>query len=69
MTESQFDALAKLLRVRSGLSRDAARLVLVDAQTQADAARQTGLSPAGVGNVLRRFKNGLELAVVAAGAA
>lgn len=66
MTTEQFNALAQLLRIRDGLSRTAASLVLVDGLTQAAAARQTGLGPAGVGNAVSRLKKGLELAKLAA---
>jgi transposase len=66
MTNEQFNALAQLLRIRQGLSRTAANLVLVDGMTQAAAARQTGLGPAGVGNVVSRMRKGLELAKTAA---
>ena len=62
MTAAQFNALAQLLRVRDGLSRAAALLVLVDGLTQADAARLTGLSPSGVGKVVARMRRGLALA-------
>ena len=62
MTADQFAALAKLLRIRDGKSRNAASLVLVDGLTQAAAARQAGLGPAGVGNVVSRLKKGLALA-------
>lgn len=67
MTPEQFAALCQLLRIRDGLSREAASLVLVDGLTQAAAARQTGLGPAGVGNVIARFKNGLALSKTASG--
>lgn len=67
MTADQFDALAKLLRVRNGKSRIAASLVLVDGLTQAAAARQTDLSTAGVGNVIASFRRGLELVGKVAG--
>jgi DNA-directed RNA polymerase specialized sigma24 family protein len=62
----QFDALAELLRLREGVSSQAARLVLVGGLSQAEAGRQTGLSTAGVGNAVRRVRRGLELAKLAA---
>lgn len=65
MTPEQFNSLAQLLRVRAGKSRTAARLVLVDGLKQAVAARQTGLGPAGVGNVVSRLKKGLAIAKTA----
>lgn len=67
MTPAQFAALCQLLRVRAGPSRTAASLVLVDGLSQADAARQTGLTPSGVGKVVGRLKRGLELACLASG--
>lgn len=65
MTATQFAALVKLLRIREGAAKQAAYLVLVDGQQQAATARQTGLSPSGVGNVLARFRRGLALAKTA----
>lgn len=67
MTPEQFTSLCQILRIRDSLSRQAASLVLVDGLTQAAAARQTGLSPAGVGNVIARFGSGLALAATALG--
>lgn len=61
MTETQFNALSQLLRVRKGPSRVASELVLVHGLTQAAAARQAGLSTAGVGNAIARFRCGLAL--------
>lgn len=68
MTPEQFSALAKLLRSLPGPAQDAARLVLVDGLRPSDAARQAGASPASVSSACRRFRDGLELARVAAGA-
>lgn len=59
---TQFDALARLIRVRDGASRSAALLVLVDGMSQADAARQTGLTPSGVARVVGRLRRGAALA-------
>lgn len=67
MTPDQFEALATLLRLKSGRQRDAARLVLVDGLVQADAARQTGVLPSALGNTLRACRKGLELARQACG--
>ncbi len=65
MTTQQFDALAKLLRLREGPQQQAARLVLVDGLRQADAARMAGCSASALGNTLRTCRAGLELARVA----
>jgi len=67
MTAQQFEALAKLLQLRQGPQREAARLVLVDGMRQADAARMAGCSPSALGNTLRTCRAGLELARIAAG--
>lgn len=65
LTQTQFDALAQLLRLRTGPSRVAAELVFVGGLSQADAARQSACSTAGVGNVVRRVRNGLDLVNIA----
>lgn len=66
LTNKQFLALAKLLQIREGPSGQAARLVLIDGLSQAEAGRQTGLSTSGVGKVVQRMRRGLELAKAAA---
>lgn len=68
MTGDQFAALAKLASVRSGRVVRAAELVLVHGRRPADAARETGLSPAAVGNALARLRRALALAQMATGA-
>ena len=67
MTAQQFEALAKLLRLRAGPQRAGARLVLVDGVRQADAARMAGCSASALGNTLRTCRAGLELARLAIG--
>jgi predicted DNA-binding protein (UPF0251 family) len=67
MTPDQFDALAELLRLRGGASQEAARLVLVDGLSPADAARQIEASPQAVSNVLASCRRGLALALRASG--
>lgn len=67
MTPEQFNAMAQLLRLRDSPSREAASLVLVQGIKAADAATATGLSPAGVWNVVNRVRAGMALAVIAAG--
>ena len=67
MTGEQFEALARLLRLRQGPQREAARLVLVDGLRQTDAARMAGCSASALGNTLRACRAGLELARLATG--
>ena len=55
-------ALAELLRMRGGASQEAARLVLAKGLSTTVAARQVGMSPQGVSNVLASCRRGLELA-------
>ncbi len=67
MDLEQFNALAKLLRLRQGRAETAAKLVFVDGMRQADAAREVGLTTQSVGNVCARVRKGAELAKEAAG--
>ena len=55
MTAEQFDALVKLTRARAP-ARVAARRVLVDGISQADAAREHGMSASALGNSVRRYR-------------
>jgi hypothetical protein len=56
MTGEQFDALVKLMRGDSeSASNRAARRVLVDGITQAEAFRETGATRSGVSNAVRRY--------------
>lgn len=64
MTEKQFEALAKLIRLRGGVSQEAARLVLVDGIQQAEAARVLNATPQSVANVIRRCRAAIELAKI-----
>jgi len=66
VTATQFDAVAKLLRLRDP-SREAARLVLVDGLAGVAAAAATGVSAQGVSNAVQRVRAGLVLAQQAAG--
>ncbi len=63
MAPDQFQALAQLLRLRTGPAQDAARMVLVDGVSQADAARATGLTPQAVHNSVKRVQTGRDLAL------
>ena len=68
MTLSQFEALARLAGLEAGSrSREAARLVLVEGLTQAEAARQAGITRVVSGRAVKRCQEALELARVAAG--
>ena len=68
MTPSQFDALARLAGLdEASRSREAARLVLVEGLTQAEAARQTGITRVVSGRAVKRCLEALELARVAVG--
>lgn len=67
MTPAQFDALASLLRLQAGRSREAAKLVLVDGLAPGAAAVATGVSAQAVSNVVRRCRAGLRLARTASG--
>lgn len=62
MTPDQFDALAKLLRLRAGPARQVAYLVLVDGLSMPDAARSAGLEYTAAGQAVRRARRGLDLA-------
>lgn len=66
MAPAQFAALAQLLRLRTGPAQDAARMVLVDGASQADAACATGLTQQAVHNAVKRARAGLALAKRAA---
>jgi DNA-binding transcriptional regulator LsrR (DeoR family) len=56
MTPDQFATIADLLDSRGGPAEQAARLVLLDGVTQADAARQTGIKPPSVSKVVARYR-------------
>lgn len=67
MTETQFAALAKLLRLRDGTSAEAARLVLVDAMSITAAAERLGVTYRAAHMAVSRARAGAELARVVAG--
>lgn len=66
VTNDQFDAIAKLLRLTKK-SRDAALLVLVGGVTKADTARKLKITPGGVSNAITRVNRGMDLARKATG--
>ena len=55
MTGEQFDTIARMIRAREP-ARSAARLVLVDGLTQADAARLHKMEPNALSNSVRRYR-------------
>lgn len=67
MNGEQFAALAELLRLRGGQSQEAARLVLVEGLTPAEAARRAGTTPQAVSNALASCRRGLALAKIVCG--
>lgn len=69
MTETQFEALAELLRMREGASKTAAKLVLVECLSPAEAARKAGTTPQAVNSALRSCERGMLLARTASGLA
>lgn len=64
MKAAQFDAIAVLISSREP-TKSAARRVLVDGITPADAAREFGLLPQSVSNTLRRFRSAEETILTA----
>jgi hypothetical protein len=62
MTQDQFDALAKLLRLRASVSTAAARLHFVDGLRIADAARAAGCTPNAASDCVRRCRAGIATA-------
>lgn len=68
MTAQQFEALAQLIRMPSGPSRAAARMVLVDGVPQRLAADAVGITVSGVNNAVQRVRRALELVTIVAGA-
>jgi DNA-directed RNA polymerase specialized sigma24 family protein len=61
MTADQFAALSELLRLRGGPATDAARLVLVDGLSAAEAAQRAGVSRTAATNAVTRCRRGLVL--------
>ena len=59
MTESQFQALADLLRLRPGAAKDAAKLVMVFGMTTPAAAKVTAMPYRAAYNAVQRVKKGL----------
>lgn len=68
MTARQFDALAELIRMQPGPSREAARLVLVDGTPLQLAATAAGITVGGTSNAVQRVRRALGLAQIGVGA-
>jgi hypothetical protein len=62
MTHEQFQALAQLLRLRTGPARQAVALHLVQGLTVPDAARAVDMDYRAASYAVKRAKTGLELA-------
>jgi hypothetical protein len=65
MTEAQFQALAQLLRLRQGSTREAVRLHMVAGLTVPNAARVAGVKYQLALKATKRAKNGHKLAIAA----
>jgi DNA-directed RNA polymerase specialized sigma24 family protein len=64
MTPEQFSALAALMGLASGKSAVAARLVLVEGLSSAEAARRVGITTQGANQAVQRCRRVVELARV-----
>lgn len=67
MTDDQFAALAKLLRLRGGAAQEVARLVLVEGLSVPDAAARAGLELRAAYYAVERAQQGYALAKRACG--
>lgn len=67
MTQTQFDALAQLLRLRDGAAREAARLHLMEGLSAPESAAAAGLSYRAAWQAIKRATDGLALAQIATG--
>lgn len=61
MNQQQFDALAKLLKLRKGPSQQVARLVIVEMMSVPDAARFVGLEYTAAHHAVKRVERGYKL--------
>ena len=64
MTSEQFSALAALMGLASGKSAAAARLVLVEGLSSAEAARRVGITTQGANQAVQRCRRVVDLARV-----
>lgn len=67
MSDDQFTALARLLRLKNGPAQEGARAVLTAGDTPAVAAKRLGISPNRIHNTLRACREGEKLARIVAG--
>ena len=65
MTETQFAALAQILRLRAGPAREAARLHFVNGLNVPEAARAGGIDYRLAAYSVKRVRAGLALAIAA----
>jgi predicted DNA-binding protein (UPF0251 family) len=68
MTPAQFDALARLMRLRQSATADGLRLVLVEGMTQNAAASESGASQQAIARAVSSARRYVEDAGVLAGA-
>ena len=68
MTPQQFQALAQLLKLRTGPAQALCHLVLVDGMAVPEATKAAGMTRQAAHQALKRARKGLELAKTAAGA-
>jgi transposase len=61
MSIDSFNALCAILRMRNGVSRNGARLVLVDGARPGDAAAMLGTTEQTVRNAVQRIRRGRTL--------
>ncbi|MDV7390879.1 hypothetical protein RZS08_05990 [Arthrospira platensis SPKY1] len=67
MTDQQFEALAKLLRLRGGLSQEVVRLVFVEGLSIPKASKKTGVDPRLAHRAVKNARAGVALARVVSG--
>lgn len=69
MNENQFQALVKLVPLKTEAVRQGCHLVLVDGVPTADAAQQVGMAYLALWNAVKRCKVKIELARIVTGQA
>lgn len=69
LAPDQFEAVARLISMKDGASRDAARMVLVEGERGSEAARRVGIGRAAVGQAVRRALDAHALCLAGAGVA
>ena len=67
MTDAQFTALSKLIRLRASPSAEAARLMLVRGMSRNHAAERAGCTADAARKAAARVQSALDLARIAAG--